>query len=853
MELAQIEQGLAEAFARGDPLRRRLVFWYDPGGEFADVLDELTVPEGVEKLRVVRSAPFGAKYRVLVEAPSTSFVLYLPFAEPRPQENWLLDMQTHATSFTADRATMLQRRLGLHDRALVSYLRSHLAFFGNKKRVAALEAIGLSPETTEADLRLALMCATLGLKTADFGEFLRAVLAQGLEPMANDSWTELGKYFTEDEFWELVRSHLGDLPEPRTLRELFVRLALTHADHGLKGDLPDRLARRVMNPPTKAVVLVDQWLRDQRDSASWAALSDRVAGDLGMREAASSCHPGTYGQAQSFRAFDEELIRFAIGGLVDKTAKPADVLAWIRERMPLYWYERYEPYYAALEAAARFTQAMDEHLPIEARSPDQLFNAYARALHKVDQAYRHYVTAADRAEGSLLEPLTESLESAYGHGYLDQLGEAWSSALSSLKGTWPIDPLPKQWWFYEQYVKPTIATSDREKVFVVISDALRYEVAAELRERLRNELRGEPELKAVQGILPSITQFGMAALLPGAHEGITVTDAGEVLIAGAATTGTAARQAILERTGYTSVAMPLSDLMAMSRDDGREVVKAHRVIYLYQNEIDAAGDKSASERTVFTACERAIRDLVASVKKIVNTLNGTHVIVTADHGFLYQRQALEQKDKVARPDGDRLGSGRRRAALGYGLNEPDGTQSFTVPVLRPDTLRAQSPRGTLRYTLQGAGAQFVHGGASLQEIVVPVLVYRHVRADGDNGPSRKVKAHVATATRKITNNHFTLRLVQDEPVGPRVLPRRIEVQFVDEGGTPVTTTAALLLSSSAPQATDREHLAHLVVSTSSPDRDATYYLELIDADDRDTLLREAWRISLAFTDDFGAV
>jgi hypothetical protein len=319
------------------------------------------------------------------------------------------------------------------------------------------------------------------------------------------------------------------------------------------------------------------------------------------------------------------------------------------------------------------------------------------------------------------------------------------------------------------------------------------------------------------------------------------------------TAGTQNRQTLLNQAGVPSLALSLADLMAMGRDDGRELVKANRVIYLYQNEIDSAGDKSASERTVFAACERALRDLVGAVKKIANTLNGTHILITADHGFQYQRHPLEDRDKVPRPTGDRLASGRRRAALGEALSEPEGTQTFAVPVLRPVELRAQSPRGTLRYVLPGPGAQFVHGGASLQEIAVPMLTYRHVRADGDDGPSRKVKAHVTSTSKKITNNHFTLRLIQDEPVGGRVLARQIEVKFVDETGRAVTTTAPLLLASAGKQATDREYIAHLVVSDPNPDRNATYYLVLVDVDDQFELLREPWRINLAFTDDFGAL
>ena len=52
------------------------------------------------------------------------------------------------------------------------------------------------------------------------------------------------------------------------------------------------------------------------------------------------------------------------------------------------------------------------------------------------------------------------------------------------------------------------------RVFVVISDALRYEVAASLAEQLRRETQADVKLQDVQGIFPTITKFGMAALLP---------------------------------------------------------------------------------------------------------------------------------------------------------------------------------------------------------------------------------------------------------------------------------------------------------------------------------------------------
>ena len=55
---------------------------------------------------------------------------------------------------------------------------------------------------------------------------------------------------------------------------------------------------------------------------------------------------------------------------------------------------------------------------------------------------------------------------------------------------------------------------DDKKAVVIISDAMRYEVAEELGSRIRQEDRFDAELEAMLGVLPSYTQLGMAALLP---------------------------------------------------------------------------------------------------------------------------------------------------------------------------------------------------------------------------------------------------------------------------------------------------------------------------------------------------
>lgn len=846
MDARQIERNLAELFAKDRLGSRQLVFWYDPKAEFGEDVAELELPAGVQKL-TLGDTPFTVKYRLLAEEAETSFLLYAPFEMPPPQANWLLDLQTQGELFSADQAALLFRFYGFHDRSLQGYLREHLDFFKAKKRRDALAALGLAKDADEMDVRLGLLSVLSGLKVPDAELLIRTVLLQGLNEEQNGLWQELGKFGLTHEFWRAAQHRLGVPEEVTTLRELFVRLALTHLQHDLASPLPDSLKAKLIQPATRAYVFVSSWLRHSTDREGWKTLSRLLAPDLGIEGLASALHPSAYAKAETFEAFDQALVRFAVANLSEGAAPP-ELSAWLSGRKALFWFGfgDYEVSYRALAAATELQNLLTRYAGSYSGTAESLFKRYTDTLYQIDGAYRTYIAASDGVAADVLSELTEALERRYTFEYLEPLGEAWSNALNGLGGSWQLG-VEKQWSFYRHHVSSIVERNDRDKVYVIISDALRYEVAAELQTQLVQTLRGNAQLSAVQSVLPSITKLGMAALLP--YEQLSVTAKGDVLADDASTKGLEARGVVLNAAGVSSLALKASDVLAMNQE-GRQVVKPHRVIYIYQDLIDAAGDHPASERQVFRACERAVDELMALVKRIVNQLKGTNIIVTSDHGFLYQRQPLEQHNKVEKTAGEVLDSGRRHY-LGRSLSQSEATQTFRVPFLESD-LEAQSPRGTLRYAVQGGGAQYVHGGTSLQEVCVPVLSYKHVRAEkGDDGASHKVGVRVSTTARRVTNTQFTVRLVQDEPVGGRVRARQVQVKFVDGDAKAITNAYPLNLDSAAPQATDREYIARLSVAANQVDRTGTYYLVVVDAEDNLEVLREAWQVNLAFTDDFG--
>lgn len=827
---------------------RRLVFWYDPAGEFQEEVAGLDLG-GIEVLPLGQ-APFALKRRLVLDEPDTPFVLYAAAHEPPHAENWLLDLQCTGALFSADRAAMIFADLGFHQRALESVVRRHLRFFASKKRTADLLSLGLPTDVDERGLLLGLLAVTVGEKAPDGPLVIRRVLSGGLDEADNAAYADLVKLGLEEAFWTLAGQVTLFRADAPTLRRLFIALLVNHLSHALGGAGPRHLSAHLLLNATPAYALIAAWQRDARDTVRLTALTTEVEADLGIESWAQTLEPDAYSAAETFPVLDRVALRALVRTLSTPTANLDAVLQVARARQTLHHAPRYDAEYQAVIAAASLFALRRAHSGVFPGTSAELAEQYAAHLHNFDRLYRRYISALDRAPGDLLSDLTRAVEDTYVHWFLEGLGAAWSDRFErDLLGD--LDLMRQQWRFYALHVQPLLSRGERDRVVVIVSDALRYEVATELRERVTVDLRGEPSLEFMVSALPSQTRWGMAALLPG--KTLTWDAESDRVLRDGQPTRAEDRAGHLERTGYPSAALRLDHLLSLSVDEGRALLEGKRLVYLYHDAIDALGDKPASERDVFQGCQNALDELSRAVKRLVNSLNTSAVIVTADHGFLYQRQPVQEADKLSPPPRGAPSALDRRSLIAPDLAPADGTlrvpldqyQSMTAPVT------ALFPRGTLRYRVAGGGAQYVHGGASLQEMIVPVLTYRHKRASGQPQASRKVRLEAVSPSRRVTNTLFAVRLVQAEAVADRVLARTVNVHLVDETGRPVTDQKRLTFDSASPHPKEREQVARLSVTLAHPDPHATYFLTVTDTDDGVDLVREPWTISIAFQDDFG--
>jgi len=351
--------------------------------------------------------------------------------------------------------------------------------------------------------------------------------------------------------------------------------------------------------------------------------------------------------------------------------------------------------------------------------------------------------------------------------------------------------------------------SKGQKVFVIISDALRYEAAADYAQRLRSANRWTAEIDALLGSLPTYTQLGMATLLPGKERTLDAATA-TVAVDGRSTAGVANRAEILRLAcdGKATAIQAEEFLELNSKTDGRVLMREHEVIYIFHNTIDKIGDAASTEAKTFDAVEQAFDELDLIIKKVAN-INGSNMLLTADHGFIFQQTDVEDNDMAALPAAEEWSYRARRFALGKGISPALSVKVFnSVALGLGGDWSVAFPLALGRFPLQGSGKRFAHGGISLQEVVVPVVKIHKARTD-DTG---QVEVDLLRVPAKITTGQLSVALFQDRPALDKVLPRTLRVGVFSKDGTPLSEIKTVAFDSKDAEARHRETNLLLVLS-----------------------------------------
>ena len=860
MDAEKIIQDLNRRFAAPLPefYKRRIVVWIDEDQEFVDKLDEITLG-GAKVVALTGTNNFYVKKLLAVDDPTSNYLVYRPFAYESDEDNWLLDVELYGEEFRADLVSMWMDEMGIPQTpALRRSFKQYRKFFNAQARRNKVSAQPVTP-TTPAQLQMAIMAALAGLKDAKPNAIIKAVLQAGLLKDSNAIYQEFVNYGIDEAFWRMVAQGTGYQDMDSDLAQLATHILLTASTRTMRQEFLSGLQMFISSAhQAYCYDFVSDWMHSE-DAKDIYEIAAHVENELKLPQRFMKLQVADLVETEVFPCVNEVILVKLMTEISDHIIDVDTITKTVEKRRTCVWYDDVKNYYEGILQVAKMQAFFKEHSAgFHTVEPAKVWKEYTTEYYIMDTYYREFHKSYSESLKNYHEELSdlfthvmEKVEGLYTTWFLGQLGNNWSDACAdNLREYGRVLEVPQQTDFYRRQV----AASD-SKVYVIISDAMRYEVAASLAEQLQRETQAKVDLKSMQGIFPTITKFGMAALLP--HKELSVelksgkTERLAVLADGQSTEAPN-RDKLLKAADPASVALKYKDIIGMKRADRQALIKGMNVVYIYHDTIDEAGHLESS---IFTACDTAIEELKNMVRIIANEWGGANIIITSDHGFLYTHSPLSEDDKV-----DKTTESDQDVEIGrrYAIMQKGAQPQYLLPVkfLGGNTAYdVYAPRESIRIKMKGGGLNFVHGGISLQEMVVPVIEYHFLRNQSKEYKKNKskydtkpVEISLLSANRKISNMIFSLNFYQKDAVGGNREAATYQLYFTDSSGKAISDVQKIIADKTSDNGQERTFRCSFNLKSLKYSNTETYYLVIADENGLQ-MQREEFQIDIAFAVD----
>ncbi len=650
----------------------------------------------------------------------------------------------------------------------------------------------------------------------------------------NNAIANIRKFGNEELLWKFINSYTGyEYIDGSNLDKLAAHILFTALSVSMKSSFfkgMDKLVSEVHGQ--RCYDLIDEWMHSESDGELYDIARD-IEEKFSLAARFDEMEIADLLDSECFPCINESILRHFMTEIAESIIKIEDIVVAVEKRRTLKWYKRVRYYFDGLLQVAQMQQFYQQHAQgFHIAEYKEFWTEYCNDYCKMDRYYRLFHTAFAKSlkeSSTTLEDLYKGVagyvEKLYKNWYLQELGAQWNILIGDeLFNDVKLQGIPHQTGFYRNYVRPL---SNSGRTYVIISDALRYEVAVDITEQLLQETKGNAKLSSMQSIFPSTTKFGMAALLP--HDALQLTDDGNVLCDGMSTDGTENRSKILNAVHKGNVAVAYKALLSMTKAEHDELIGNAEIIYIYHNTIDAVGDKNATEDRVFEACEDAVNEIKNLVRRITNTFKGTNILITADHGFLYSYKPLEEIDKVEKSliSGEIVELDRRYVLVG-GDCTADHMQRIPMKHVN-STLTGFTPLQNIRIKKVGGGMNYVHGGISLQECVVPVIEFKNIKSNSKKFVDVKnVELQLLSQSRKISNGIFALDFYQKEAVSGKLMSAEYEIYMSDASGKIVSDCQKIIADKTSTNGADRVFRTRFTLKSMEFKKTESYYLNIVE-------------------------
>jgi uncharacterized protein (TIGR02687 family) len=827
MNLTEIKKSLIRQFDREltQGGKRNIVFWYDDEGVFADAVDTLSL-DNVKVIKLYDNNMFAVKLYIEETDRENNLLVYSPLPRPDNRDNWLTDTIKYSQTFSTDETSLILLNYKI-DNALRNVVAQYKSFFRSNERSKKFESYNLTPYS-EQKIALGVLSALCKLPAPNLDNVVRILLTE-MARGENKTYESITKYGSPGAFWSLIKSFYGYNFIDQSLERLAVFLLCSHFAHGIELNLPEEWQVYVSDN-SNCYVFTDNFMKNSQLFFEYNIVANFVADKLGLNDRMDKWTIDEIADCDTFEDFDRSIINRIINYIMQGTEEYGHYRKILNSRKNRRYYMQFKMEYETLLHACEYLELASNYKDLQGTKLKELFDNYKDKFFKLDGSYRHFMLSFDNLNDNAdWNGLYDKVENSYTNRYLNELSMKWC-ALWDDEEKWRIPGVTPQQSFYDIYARRFV--NDNERLIVIVSDGLRYESAVELNDILNREQKGASELDALLGVIPSYTAIGMASLLP--HENIEITDKAEYEINGISTEGTENKGKILRLVKKESVAIQYDDVMELiKKKELSEKFTGQKLIYIYHNTIDARGDNAPTENEVFEATEKAFKELSELVRKLRNEVSAINIIITADHGYIYRRTPLAERDKTPKEDIAGVKS-KRRFLIAKGNIEKQGTQSFSLDYLTKSNngLYAVMPRITNCFKVQGSGSRYVHGGAALQEVVIPVIRFKSDKNLSRSMSAKKVSLGLTNSSRKITSVITYFTFFQNEPVDEKHLPLRVAAYFQDENGNRISNENIIIADSVGIKPEERTYREKFTLKDMAYDKSAAYYLILKDEEEQ---------------------
>ena len=785
---------------------RGLVVWFDPEKHYQEFLEEISLPEtAVERYE---GSFFELRHRVEPHLGSDKdspprLVIYVPETEE--------DTHNALVEFTDPGVVMKpgQHSVNLNTRLAVVAKRALRPVLGDQQ-TARIENDVTAGKLTLADLdRL----------TRDFSEVVALVFLTAypqdvaLKFLGSEQYdSDLTSRNATGDLSSLLGVAFGiSLPEEASCEELRVALARhvlsTELVRTISDPLPPELSSVVVaeeEPAAETCVAVAYEWRNRRDlRESYADHADRVEDELGVvrlsfgMEQIKDCE--TFAAVEL--ALQTAIEEWALETVEWTPEQNRDLRALISRRLQGFWaswperYPQIHPRWLLIESAVEVIQIagrIEADLKTLDGQPQEILRRYAgdlsaeepwceldthhRRLERRDLDFARGIGgeygALDKLVARARRRYREAAETLSGH-YLSALQKA----------RFEVTDIPRQTETFARHVAPAL---EEGKTAYVLVDSLRYEMALDLARTLQADY--EVDISPTLGTVPTITEIGMAALMPGAESGARVVEVSDGKL-GLEVGGTVLRErkdrvACLQHWGELAsqavYEIKLRDLILFSPTKKlKTAVNEADLVFVTSQEIDEQGELG----NIPTA--RQFMDQVLSMLprtiKLLADLGCQTIILTSDHGYVFGEE-LDTDMKID-PPGGQTSDLHRRVWVGVGGSKED--TFLRVPLSRmglAEDLEVAVPWGFGAFKAPGGANAYFHGGMSPQEMAIPVISL-HPKHPAEAAPSAELSWELALNSRKISTRFLTVQVegrVENPQLLEPALPRvRVEVRIGD--------------------------------------------------------------------------